>query len=282
MGDGWEWKFPEIENGGSGDDESGANNVNAIAVDWSGAKQCLGKIWIAHVSSGQVHQLEPAKSREKAIDWLLRFLQENPHTVVGLDFAFSFPAWFLRDRSLGDAFELWNAAASEGEKWLQECQPPFWGRPGKQRPEIESHYRRTELRLSSVGGIKPKSCFQIGGAGAVGTGSIRGMPFLSRMRSEGCSVWPFDDLRDPLVIEIYPRILTGAVIKSSQEERLAYLKRLPALTADIISLVAASEDAFDALVSALVMDAHIDAIRSLEAGDDLSRLEGEIWVPTME
>jgi hypothetical protein len=82
------------------------------------------------------------------------------------------------------------------------------------------------------------------------------------------------------VIEIYPRILTGPAVKSSHEDRSAYLKRWPALTTDIRSRAAASEDAFDALVSALVMDTHIDEIRSLGAGDDLSRLEGEIWVPT--
>jgi hypothetical protein len=253
--------------------------MSAIAVDWSGAKRCSGKIWIARVSDRQVHRLQPVKSREEAIDWLLRCLQENPQTVVGLDFAFSFPVWFLRERSFKDAFELWDTAARDGEKWLQECQPPFWGRPGKPRPLIEGHYRRTELSLSSVTGIRPKSVFQIGGAGAVGTGSIRGMPFLSRMRREGCAIWPFDDPRDPLVIEIYPRILTGPVVKSSRKDRSAYLKRWPALTTDIRSRAAASEDAFDALVSALVMDAHIAEIRSLGAGDDLSRLEGEIWLP---
>jgi hypothetical protein len=116
----------------------------------------------------------------------------------------------------------------------------------------------------------------MGGAGAVGTGSIRGIPFLSRMRREGCVVWPFDDPRDPLLIEIYPRILTGPVVKSSHEDRSAYLNRWPALTTHIRSRAAASEDAFDALVSALVMDAHIDEITSLGAGDDPRRLEGEI------
>jgi hypothetical protein len=232
------------------------------------------------VSGGHVHGLEPAKNREKAIDSLLRYLQENPQSVVGLDFAFSFPEWFLGERSLRSALELWNVVAREGEKWLQECQPPFWGRPGKPKPEIETHYRRTELRLRSVSGIKPKSPFQIGGAGAVGTGSIQGMPFLRRLRGEGkCAVWPFDSPRDPLVVEIYPRILTGRVVKSSEEGRSAYLKRWPALPASIISPAAASEDAFDALVSALVMDSHIDRLRNIEAGDDISRLEGEIWVP---
>jgi len=69
------------------------------------------------------------------------------------------------------------------------------------------------------------------------------------------------------------------VVKNPEKHRSLYLKRLSALPTDIISRTVASEDAFDALVSALVMDAHIDEIRSLGAGDALARLEGEIWIP---
>ena len=38
--------------------------------------------------------------------------------------------------------------------------------------------------------VRPKSTFQIGGAGAVGTGSLRGMPHLLTLREAGCAVWP--------------------------------------------------------------------------------------------
>ena len=32
------------------------------------------------------------------------------------------------------ARELWDAAAVDGERWLTECSPPFWGRPGTPAP----------------------------------------------------------------------------------------------------------------------------------------------------
>ena len=47
-------------------------------------------------------------------------------------------------------------------------------------------------RAARVRGIAPKSVFQIGGAGSVGTASLRGMPVLQRLREAGFAVWPFD------------------------------------------------------------------------------------------
>ena len=40
-----------------------------------------------------------------------------------------------------------------------------------------------------------------------------------------------------------------------------------------------SEDAFDAAVSALMMEAHWHAFEHLPPADETARLEGEIWVP---
>lgn len=52
--------------------------------------------------------------------------------------------------------------------------------------------RRTDRERPAVGGIRPTSGFQIGGAGAVGTGAVRGMPMLARLRAAGFAIWPFD------------------------------------------------------------------------------------------
>src|SRR5947207_2673911 len=81
------------------------------------------------------------------------------------------------------------------------------------RPTLEEHLRRTDRDVPGIGGIRPKSVFQIGGAGAVGTGSIRGMSLLKRLSDAGFAVWPFDSAQFPLVVEIYPRLLTGSVKK---------------------------------------------------------------------
>ena len=68
------------------------------------------------------------------------------------------------------------------------------------------------------------------------------------------------------VMEIYPRLLTGPVHKSSREHRARYLgdSAWPVAPASATHIVH-SEDAFDAAISALVMDRHrerIDAPRT--------------------
>jgi hypothetical protein len=146
---------------------------------------------------------------------------------------------------------------------------------------MEQHFRRADSEVPSIGGIRPKSVFQIGGAGAVGTGSLRGMPFLKQLRDNGFTIWPFDDARLPTVIEIYPRALTGPVNKGNTTDRAAYLEsNHPDLKLWFHQLAASSEDAFDALVSALVMAEHVSELTTLApVRDDLDRLEGRIWFP---
>jgi hypothetical protein len=116
---------------------------------------------------------------------LIEDARRDGQVVVGLDFAFSLPAWFLDQRGLSNAPELWELVEQEGEQWLLECTPPFWGRPGVTRPVLLGHFRQTELDVPAVRGTRPKSVFQIGWAGAVGTGSLRGMPVLRRLRDAG-------------------------------------------------------------------------------------------------
>jgi len=257
------------------------NGMAVVAIDWSGARRVGRKMWLAEAHGGQLVRLAPLISREAAADEVISFCKEKPDAIVGLDFAFSMPSWFLRKVGVTTAFELWALAATDGEHWLRECASPFWGRPGKSRPSLLEHYRTTERNVAAVGGISPKSCFQIGGAGAVGTGSIRGMPFLLRIREAGISVWPFDPPTLPVVIEIYPRILTGAVNKSSAEARREYLAwTWGDLPAEFESAMVGSEDAFDAAVSALVLDRHRTEVEQLSSCVGAPYcIEGVIWAP---
>jgi hypothetical protein len=257
-------------------------SLRTIAVDWSGAVSgARRKIWLAEAVGGQIMRLESGRDRSAIADFLIGEASRTPELVVGLDFAFSMPGWFLESQGMPDGPALWDLVAEEGESWLAGCEAPFWGRPGRGRPELPDHLRRTDRDAPAIGGIRPKSVFQIGGAGAVGTGSLRGMPVLKRLRDGGFAVWPFDAPRWPCLVEIYPRLLTGAVNKGSLEARTDYLAtHHPALSDDMLRLAATSEDAFDAAVSALAMDAARAELINLGAVDDLqSRLEGQIWAP---
>ncbi len=235
---------------------------------------------MAHVVDGELVTLANGRGRREVIDDLIALRARRRAMVVGLDFSFSFPAWFVRHLGSSTAGELWSLVGREGEGWLAECAAPFWGRPGRRRPELAAHLRQAERQVS-VGGISPKSVFQIGGAGSVGTGSVRGMPHLLRLRDAGFSIWPFDEPSPWTVIEIYPRLLTGPVHKSSRERRAHYLAGAPwSIDSPFATSIIGSEDAFDAAISALVMHDHGADLADLrQATDPIGRLEGDMWRP---
>jgi hypothetical protein len=256
--------------------------MEVVAVDWSGALQgASSRIWSAHVIDGKLVALRNGRTRPQVIDDLVNLRDRTPDgLVVGLDFSFSFPSWFLHARRCPTVGDLWQLAAREGETWLSDCAPPFWGRPGRPRPVLPEHLRRAERSLS-VGGISAKSTFQIGGAGAVGTGSIRGMPHLRRLRAAGFSIWPFDPPARWTVLEIYPRLCTGPVHKSDPEQRARYLQVWPwELPDQFAASMLGSEDAFDAAISAIVMDQFLAELVALpQTSDPVTLLEGDVWRP---
>jgi hypothetical protein len=256
--------------------------VRAIAADWSGA--AIGEhryLWLAECRPR--HDERPPRlarleglTRAGATERLLSLADRDPELVVGLDFAFSLPEWFLASKGITAAADLWSRRP-ELEAWLSGCPPPFWGRPGRPRPSLPpaQHWRRTELATAP----RPKSVFQIGGAGAVGTASLRGMPVLDRLRRAGFSIWPMDPPRLPLVLEVWPRLYIGRMVKSRAESRQRWLAdRRSSVPAPLRRQAEASADAFDATAAALGLAASVETSAGLPAvGDPVARLEGWIW-----
>ena len=145
--------------------------LRVMAIDWSGAlMRAEKKIWLAEVVDGQLRRLECGRDRAAIGELLIEEVDRDGEMIVGLDFAFSMPAWFIRECGVLSAPALWERVACDGEAWLARCDAPFWGRPGRRR-RSEEMFRRTELETRKVSGIGPKSVFQIGGAGAVGAWS---------------------------------------------------------------------------------------------------------------
>lgn len=263
---------------------------DVVAVDWSGAKSPSAqrrKIWLAEadVASGSVRRLECGRTRDEVVAQLVGL--DRP-VLVGLDFAFSFPAWFVKTQAAATAPAFWRTVHAHGEGWL-DTGPLFWGRKGRCRPACLAHdrgLRRTEREYRGSGGAAPKSAFQIGGAGAVGTGSLRGIPHLLDLQDGGFAVWPFQEPGPRTVVEIYPRWFTGPVKKSDAQARRRHLARFTdRLTSPMVHDATASDDAFDAVVSALEMTDAVAAgrrPRPVAAGDGTTRLEGRIWLPEFE
>lgn len=253
-----------------------------IAVDWSGAKRNPGrKIWIAVVRDGLLHCLEGGRNREETAEELVHLVRSEPASVIGLDFAFSFPGWFVGEKGCRTAREFWDTAAALGEDWISPICAPFYT-CGRWKDQAAGHYdcfRRTDCEV--IG--HPESVFRLVGPKQVGRGSVRGMPHLRTLQDSGCHIWPFDAVGLPLVVEIFPRALYGLnVRKSSKTERKIYFRReFPGKLGKLLSKAVQSDDAFDAAASALVMDRHKETFLSLPKGRKPYSVEGRIWVPNI-
>jgi hypothetical protein len=298
-----------------------------VGIDWSGRVDAAGQrrhiwagVWTQHAGGKVSVKLEAGRTREEVTAWLIELASETPRMVVGFDFCFSFPAWFVRDEhGVGSGPEFWKRVVEQGhgERWLARDAEDrrFWGKPGVghrgARPaefsgeHVHRMLRATDIdckivahvpeaeRQARVKGITPKSVFQIGGSGSVGTASLRGFPVLLRLRDEGFRVWPFDAplltarQARPLVVEMYTRLNTGAVHKSNPVARAAYLLKkrrsdaaYAALNRTVMQRARASEDAFDALVSTMVMAERRETfVRLPKPRDPLHGIEGWTWAP---
>ncbi len=312
----------------SGEDEGKAAPIGAVqrfvGIDWSGRVDAAGQrrhIWSAiwtRTGPGKVKvALEAGRTRAEMAEWLLALGRETPRMVVGIDCCFSYPTWFLEELGCRDMFSFWRLVASgRGEEWLHgSCTDRrFWGKPHKRPPEfcgagLRTMYRHTDYdnkiaqaleggdpeRAAKMKGITPKSPFQIGCSGSVGTGSLRAIPMLLRLHEAGFRVWPLQDAAfgeepRPLLVEMYTRLMTGAVAKSNALARKRYLaarKREDPVFAPVgravMKKAEGSEDAFDALVSALEMARHAEAFPRLQATTDPQLLrEGNTWRPGAE
>ena len=292
-----------------------------VAVDWSGDKGPgqRKKIWAGvwtrggrgRVAGGTV-TLETGRTRAELTEWLIAMAGQTPRMVVSIDCCFSYPAWFLQEHGCASVFDFWRQVASgHGERWLCDVtegrDERFWGKPHKRPAQFSGQGYATmmretdwdnkvdfgggdDARAALMKGIQPKSPFQIGGSGSVGTGSLRGMEWLERLHGAGFRVWPFEDCdaASPLLVEMYTRLLTGPVAKSNEQARRAYLKRrgleepqlYGGLPRAVLAGARASEDGFDALVCCLEMVRWQEEFEGLRAtGDPRLRLEGITWRP---
>lgn len=255
-----------------------------IAVDWSGraGPEQRRALWLAEVVEGELVRLEGGRTRSELVELLIA--EGARDVVVGFDFAFSLPAWYLRHRQMTPA-TLWAALAAEAltpamqhmglAAWMNGPEAPFWTTSeGHALLTPEQKFRRTDEEARALGS-QPKSVFQLVGAGQVGRGSLYGMQALHRLAAAGFRIWPFESAAPPLVVEIFPRLLTGPVRKNSQAERERYLADVP-MAAEFRRRAASSEDAFDATVSAVVMAASADELLVLP-NEPKYELEGKIW-----
>jgi hypothetical protein len=219
---------------------------------------------------------------------VLDALDAEPATIVGLDFAFSWPRWYLEAQALAGPQEAWAHAGALAGLAAAALPRPFWG--AGIRPLADAGlagreaFRATE-RSPDAAAAGARSTFHAGGNGTVGLQSIRGMPFLSVLRRAGVAVWPFDAPAPggPAAVEIFPRMIARRLARAGSRGaafRAEVLAGLPhrafAGAPGARERALAGQDAFDAAVSAIALSR--DAAAGLVApAPAVADREGWIW-----
>jgi molybdopterin molybdotransferase len=230
------------------------NFDQVITLDWSAAgKPTTGKdsIWIAHASAAGV-TAENIATRWQAETRLAALidaaLAANERLLLAADFAFGAPDGFTQVLTgQPDALALWDwlaARVTDTDRNATNYRAiaaemnarfsgggPFWGNGQKPEttglprtkpahpPELAEH--RLAEQLGHEGGLRPKTLWQLAGAGAVGAQSLTGIPMLHRLRARlagKAAVWPLEpvDSADIIFAEAYLSLLAPEVRAAMQ------------------------------------------------------------------
>jgi hypothetical protein len=246
-----------------------------VAVDWSGARDpaiqrrsiccCLVE---AEGRALRVVELAGGLDRAATVAKLAALAADPPPTLVGLDFPFSYAEPFLDHLGVPDFPALLGRMRREAERlepFVDTTVGPWWQRWGDDRlrtrrvVEQQAATRRAEspLRaLPAAGGA-----FGFTGPRQVGKAAITGLAAIASLLEQAprIGVWPFQELagRSMVLGEIWPRLAVGSVVKTDAAARARHAADLRQrgihLAPEHEQAAIASDDAFDALVSAVAM-----------------------------
>lgn len=206
-----------------------------LMLDWSAAKgprRGADSIWLGD----GVARPENLPTRAQAEARLAQALSQPGRVLLGVDIGFGWPRG-LAQRITGqaNALAMWGwlgarveddaaavsnyrAVAAQANGHFAPAPGPFWGdgtrdgTPGlpRLRPDLPpglAALRATETR-AAVCGPRPKSMFQLAGAGAVGAQALTCVPVLQRLRAQfgpQLGVWPFQPVAQSRIVlaEVY-------------------------------------------------------------------------------
>ncbi|WP_345229468.1 molybdenum cofactor guanylyltransferase MobA [[Roseibacterium] beibuensis] len=219
-----------------------------LVVDWSAraapspAKPSKDAIHIGMVRDGHIAG-SYHRTRAHATRWLTGLLdgerRAGRRVLAAFDFPFAYPTGFGRAvTGSDDPLAIWadladriadderngnnrfEVAADLNRLFGQEG--PFWGHPqGREIPDLPFHKpsyagfpfdeRRGIERLIP----RAKTCFQLMGAGSVGSQALLGIPRLQALRvryGDDLAVAPFQSADAPIVLaELYPGLIDEAI-----------------------------------------------------------------------
>ncbi|MGV6850351.1 MAG: molybdopterin-binding protein [Marinibacterium sp.] len=214
-----------------------------VMVDWSGGNDTGPRprrdaIWAAQAGMAPVY----LRNRKVAETWLSERIETElaagRRLCLGFDFPFGYPAGFARALTgEDDPFGIWRHYADRLED-MPDCnnrfdlageinlmlgggRGPFWFNglerdvPGLPRDRSDYVNPFGDCRRAEDLAKRAFTCWQMGGAGAVGGQVMTGLPVLQRLRARfpgKVAVWPFEALDAPVAfVEIWPTLVDPVV-----------------------------------------------------------------------
>lgn len=219
-------------------------------VDWSGGNDTGPKprkdaIWLGVVRKGETEKPLYLRNRAVAETALVALIAQEQaagrRLLIGFDFPFAYPRGFAQ-ALIGQADPLalwdWLEARITDEKIANNRfdlaaeinrslggKGPFWGNAlgrdivglGRTKKEYSAAPFPEKRRVETLA-TGSFSCWQLAGAGAVGSQVLMGLPVLSRLRrrfADDLAVWPFENSQKSnaavVLAEIWPSMISGAV-----------------------------------------------------------------------
>jgi len=232
-----------------------------VVVDWSARNTPAtgtDSIWIADLTADRTVQLSNPATRHLAHSELVDLIDRSAdlRLMIGVDASLGYPAgsaaqlglagtpwratWrLIAELSTDDAHNRNNRfeVASELNRRAGQDRGPFWGCPPTQAgahlattkpsPGPLAEFRRAERSLR-FGGLRPASCWQLLGAGSVGSQTLTLLPILEQLRARDpgrIGVWPFTTgLVAPqiepggvVIAEVWPTMFTTGTPRSAAQ-----------------------------------------------------------------
>ncbi|MEL7301037.1 MAG: gephyrin-like molybdotransferase Glp [Pseudomonadota bacterium] len=213
-------------------------------VDWSGGgdrgpRPKKDAIWIGEAGQEPIY----ARNRVVAEAWLTdridAALAGGERLFIGFDFPFGYPAGFARAvTGQDDPFALWSHLAevlpttADGRDRMDVAAAmnacfsgdgPFWFDPfgaGTVPMKKPARFPINEWRDAERQTTGAFSCWQLGGAGSVGSQALTGIASLARLRARYAgkiAVWPFERLTAPVAfVEIWPSLVAADIAEGQR------------------------------------------------------------------
>lgn len=213
-----------------------------VMVDWSGGndrgpRPCADAIWIGEAGADPIYM----RNRLLAEAWLAErietALRDGTRLCLGFDFPFGYPAGFAEALTgTEDVFALWQwfsdriedapkannrfdvaglinrRFGGRGPFWANALKRDIDGLPRRKTQYHNPFAQRRRVETLAKGAF---TCWQMAGAGAVGSQVMMGLPVLHRLRDrfrDHVAVWPFDPQDRPVAfVEIWPSLTVKTV-----------------------------------------------------------------------